>query len=277
MIFFEPIPFREALESRAVKALLPTDASAAELAQLAPEILERATFSARTANASHLARIDSVIRAILDPDGAGPGQSVNTARARELLTQSLKSIGYSPDQVGAAAGSLRDLGSEQRLNLIVDMNVGLARGYGQWMQGQDGAVLDQWPAQELVRLEERKEKRDWIARWQGAGGRIFPGGRMVALKNDPVWERLSAFGLPYPPFDYGSGMGVEDVDRTTAVALGLIDDDTQIEPETRGFADDLAADVSAFDRQSELFRSIIAALGDQVEFEGNVLKFRKAA
>ena len=34
---------------------------------------------------------------------------------------------------------------------------------------------------------------------------------MVALKEDPVWTRISRFGQPWPPFDFNSGMGVEDV------------------------------------------------------------------
>lgn len=270
MLFSSPVSFEEALASRRVKALMPTTASSYDLARLAPEIRERAIFSARTASARHLANINATVMRVLDPGyvydprtgekrPAGPGESVNEARARELLRDSLRSIGYSPDQVGAAPGSLRDLGSERRLNLIVDMNVGMARGYGWWAQGQSAAVLDQWPAQELVRVESRVNPRgDWPERWVAAGGRISPGGRMVALKNDPVWTNLSRFGLPYPPFDYGSGMGVEDVDRDTAVSLGLIDEDTQIAPQDRGFNDDLAEERN---RQEELIETIKRSLG----------------
>ena len=276
MLFSAPISFREALDSRKVKALMPTVSSSNELARLGPEILERATFSARTSSIEHLAQIEKVIGRILTPGQAAPGESVNNARARELLRESLAGIGYSPEDVGAAPGSLRDLASERRLNLIVDMNVGMARGYGQWKQGQTASVLDQWPAQELVRIEERRQHRDWINRWRNAGGRVFAGGRMVALKNDPVWTELSAFGVPYPPFDYGSGMGVEDVSRSDAVALGLIDENTQIPPEDRGFNADLQADLPPLDRQSDLFQAIRDSLGDSVDFIGNVLRFKRA-
>ena len=48
---------------------------------------------------------------------------------------------------------------------------------------------------------------------------------MVALLGDPVWTRISRFGLPYPPFDYGSGMAVRPVSRRECVRLGLIGDD----------------------------------------------------
>ena len=48
---------------------------------------------------------------------------------------------------------------------------------------------------------------------------------MVALKTSPIWTALSRFGRPWPPFDYGSGMGLEDVDRTEAEDLNLLDKD----------------------------------------------------
>jgi hypothetical protein len=100
---------------------------------------------------------------------------------------------------------------------------------------------------------------------------------MVALKNDPLWTRLGPFQLPYPPFDYNSGMGVQDVDRDQAVALGLIDEDTQIEPQDRGFAADLQSEVQVdADRQAALLQAIQEAMGDQVSIEGGVLRFRAA-
>lgn len=37
-----------------------------------------------------------------------------------------------------------------------------------------------------------------------------------------MWKNLSRFGSPYPPFDYGSGMGVRNVDREESIAEGVI-------------------------------------------------------
>lgn len=45
---------------------------------------------------------------------------------------------------------------------------------------------------------------------------------MIALKTSDVWEKLSVFGRPWAPFDFGSGMGCRDVERTECVKLGLI-------------------------------------------------------
>lgn len=173
MIFAKPIPFAEALAARAIKALLPTTATAAQLEQLAPAIKHRATFSARTAAASHLAEIDRVVNRIVgfapeydrDPQTGQvrrttPGDYINETRARQILRQSLADIGYDPQDIDAAPGSLKDLASRQRIHVILDTNVRMARNYGTWKQGQDSAILDVWPCQELVRHQSRDERRD---------------------------------------------------------------------------------------------------------------------
>lgn len=286
MLFDAPISFDAALDSRAVKALLPTEASARELQRLPAELRERSVFSARTRYASHLAQIDRIVNQVLDPRfvydphtggkrAAAAGESMSIPKARELLRASLDSLGYDPAGIDAVPGSLKDLRSFARLNLIIDTNVKMARGYGQWAQGQSAGILDEWPAQELYRLEARENERDWLARWRAAGGRSF-GGRMIALKNDPIWTEISAFGLPYPPFDYNSGMDVRDVDRAEAMQLRLIDRDTEIAPASRGFNEDLQTN-APFDPalQPELAASIQQAMGDAVELEDGVLRFRK--
>ena len=64
---------------------------------------------------------------------------------------------------------------------------------------------------------------------------------MIALKSDPIWYDISAFGQPYAPFDFNSGMDLRDVDRDEAVDLGLISEDDTEEPEDRGLNDGLQA------------------------------------
>lgn len=64
-------------------------------------------------------------------------------------------------------------------------------------------------------------KLRWDVRWQGAGGRLYHG-RMVAIKDDPIWIKISAFGNPFPPFDFGSGMGVRNISRKEALELGVL-------------------------------------------------------
>lgn len=228
MFFAEPIPFAEAIESRAVRQLLPTELRTDLLSTIPAELRERAMFSAGVTNAEQLQGFSNKVDELL----AG---TTDRATARRDLKTMLGSLGASVDET-----DLTDLRSDARLNLILDTNLQQAQGYGHWAQGQDEAVLDQWPAQELIRVQETRVQRDWPARWAEAGG-IFFGDRMIALKNDPIWQSISRFGLPYAPFDFNSGMDVVDVDRDTAIEAGLIDRDTQIAPQSRDFNTDLAA------------------------------------
>ena len=227
--FSRPVQFSEALQSREVRSILRTDLTSAQLEQIETAILERATFSARVTNAEYLQEIDDVVAEYTN------GQ-IDLATARLTLKQKLDEIGYQPalDE----AGSITDFSSDARTNLVIETGASMAQGYGWYSQGQDPTILNAFPAQELYRVAPRKVPRNWIVRWRDAGGMFF-NGQMIALKNAPIWTAISRFGTPYPPFDFNSGMGVRDVDRKTAMDLGLIDLTTQITPEDRGFNDDL--------------------------------------
>ncbi|MBI5770831.1 MAG: hypothetical protein HZA93_23845 [Verrucomicrobia bacterium] len=256
------MPFHEALDARAVKQLLPTELRTKMLDTIPAELRERAMFSAGVTNTELLQRIDDSINDLVS------GQ-VDRATKRAGLKQLVARL-----DLGAKAdderGTLTDLGSDRRLNLILDTNLQQAQGYGHWMQGQDAAVLDQWPAQELVRVIDSREKRDWAARWAAAGGQFFDG-RMVALKNDPLWSRLSRFGTPYPPFDFNSGMDVQDIDRGEAEDLGLIDRDTELFPQDRDFNTDLAATPEV--RDASLRDALAESLAGRARFDaGGVLR-----
>lgn len=120
---------------------------------------------------------------------------------------------------------------DDRLNLCIDTAHGLAWGYLHWIQGQQNPdELDFYPALRLFDCYHHAESVDWVARWRDSGGQIFAGNEMVALRNDPVWAYISAFGLPFPPFDLDSGMDVEVVSRKEAQELGLISPNQQVAP-----------------------------------------------
>ncbi len=227
MIFTSPTPFQEALDSLRARELLPTSASADQLAQLPADIRARSLFSARTINAGYLQRTKDLTDQILSggrqaPDGSYiPGSYMDPATMRLRLKEALREISYNPSQIGAAPGSLKDLGSDARLNLIIQMQTDSAWGFGKFIRDQDPAALDASPAQELFRAESRREPRNWPQRWMAAGGQFYDG-RMIALKNAPIWTAISEFGQPFPPFDYGSGMWVRDILRPEAIALGVI-------------------------------------------------------
>jgi hypothetical protein len=259
MIFAAPLPFAEAIASRAVKQLLPTVFRTKELATIPAQLRERAMFSAGVTNAEHLQDFSDKIDALLN------GQT-DRATARAELKKAIGPLGGGE----VVATDLTDIRSDARLNLILDTNLQQAQGYGGWMQGQDPAVLDQWPAQELVRVIDSKKPRDWAARWAEAGG-VFYAGRMIALKNDPIWTRISRFGTPYPPFDFNSGMDVDDIDRDEAIDLGLIDRDTELFPQSRDFNTDLQASPEV--RAASLQAALIESLEGLGQWVGGVLKF----
>lgn len=254
MIFRAPVPFFEALQSRDVRQILPTDLRTKLLAEIPAQLRERAFFSAGVQNADFLQRASDAI----DQLAAG---TVDRATKRAELAQLLESLGYQPAE--GEEGSLTDLSSDRRLNLILDTNLEMAQGYGSWAQGQDPAVLDQWPAQELIRVIDSRVPRDWATRWAEAGGQFF-GDRMIALKNDPIWTRISRFGLPYPPFDFNSGMDVADVDRETAIEAGLIDENTELLPQDRDFNQDLQASPEV--RSASLRNALAEALQGVASF-----------
>jgi hypothetical protein len=260
--FSRPIQFSEALQSREIKSVMPTDLGSAQLEEIFASIRERATFSARVTSAEYLQTIDNVLERFVNGD-------IDLATARLELKEKLDELGYTPTPEDA--GGIKDFSSDRRTNLVLNMNADFAQGYGQWLQGQDEAILDQWPAQELYRAAPAKEPRNWPSRWQEAGGEFF-GGRMIALKNTEVWTNISRFQVPYPPFDYGSHMDVRDIDRDTAMELGLIDRDTQIAPEDRGFNDDLRVSPEL---RSDALRQALLESDDRLVFEGDILTMKE--
>jgi hypothetical protein len=58
---------------------------------------------------------------------------------------------------------------------------------------------------------------------------------MIARKDSPIWEELSRFHTPYPPFDFNSGMWVKDVSREEAVGFGILGEWDRVAPQRRGF------------------------------------------
>ena len=149
--------------------------------------------------------------------------------ARIAMRDALTAAGYRPpDAEDRGPGGIRNLMNERRLDLILKTNVQQARGWAQFMEGTTPGAILAYPAQRLVRVRQRRMPRDWTARWKEAGDAVGWQGacrdEFVALKLSPIWPELSRFGTPYPPFDFNSGMGVEDVGRRKARELGLLEE-----------------------------------------------------
>lgn len=232
MMFRTPVPMNTALASQVVKVMLPTHLRSNLLTALPAQVRQRSLFIAGETSADTLQAVnDSIINVL---------RGTHTEEQARSLLQSIPEMLDNPR-----------LQTEARARLILETNIDMARGYGGYRQTQDVDVLDEFPAWEFYRAEDRKEPRDWPARWEEAGGQFYPGeadypeGRMIALKDDPIWEELSAFGLPYAPFDYNSGMDLRDIDRDEAEQLGLIEAGETVQPDRLGFNRDVEAHPSA--------------------------------
>lgn len=281
MIFSAPIPFAEALKAREVKTTIASTRSHEEWSQFKAELRERSFWSARVNNAEFLDEAGSLIDRIVAGVSPGPGQYMDMPTARLLLKQHLERIDYQPDD----PGTIQDLSSDGRLNLILRTNTDMARGYGQFVQENDADALDEFPCRELVREKNRRTPRGyrrgkndalieddaeyWEHRWEEAGGRLYDG-RMIARKDDDVWVKLSAFDLPYPPFDFNSGMGILEVPREESEALGVIDPGEKVEGQDRGFNEDI--EMTPDIRDERLRAALESSLGDDFEFDGDTLK-----
>jgi hypothetical protein len=256
----------------------PLDSAGWEKVPLA--LRESAQFSARIESMRFLQRVQDRLETamkLLRRQGEGTDGGEGAFQTREKFVAELQKIareeGLDPrnfDEV-AKLGGLQDPTSVRRLNLIHDIQTENAQEFAKWKMDQDPDVLNAFPAQEFIRVSPRLHPRlDWRQRWIEAGGRIR-GGRMVALKTDPVWIELSRFGRPWPPFDYGSGMGLRDISRREAIALGLMEKDERIQPIEKDFNEKIEASVT--DLSPKMQSALKRAFEDQVEIKDGVARW----
>jgi hypothetical protein len=244
MTLSKPTTPSDAARLFAGKNVLPTALDTQEIRnQIAASVRRQSLFSAQTVMKDLLDKYKDGISTLLS------GKS-NQATERLNIKNFFKSIGVEPS---GPDGELTDTSSDSRINLMLKTNVQLAQGAGHMIQQNDPKVLDTYPALELVRFESRMKPRDWEQRWLEAArdsgdlkayAALANGGRMIALKDSPIWDSLGSSDLfpdgldnPYPPFAFNSGMWTQDVDYDTAKDLGLIDEDTDVEPREMDFAD----------------------------------------
>ena len=155
-----------------------------------------------------------------------PATGIKRGDQEMLMT---KSLIISEMRARAMARGLDEQSKAGRIGLIVDMAVGTSIGRAKWEEdAADGEMLDIAPALELVRNEPRKEPRDWDTRWREGAEAVNwegvyhgdNGATKIAMFHSPIWVAISAFGEPFPPFDYNSGMGTRRVTRAELHKLG---------------------------------------------------------
>lgn len=256
------------------KALVGSNLDSSQWNQIQAGFRNRAFFSSRVAQVNILAAMRERVAKYAEGE-------TDLSKIRMIIRDDLRRANYTPEP--GQENTIHDLFSQARLDVIIKTNVAQARGYMQYAEGMSPGAFAAFPAQEFTRIAHRRNQRqDWPQRWAKAGGKVY-GGKMIALKDDHVWERLSVFGNPFPPFDWGSGMGVLDVDRKTAIQLGLISDE-ELRGKTAALREKPVPDFNAnlqatvpvpnLRHDSLCGQILIKNFGDQVAIENSVVSWQ---
>lgn len=295
--FDQPQPLAEAVQAVSKKTPVGAALDSRQWQEEVPAILrEQAIFSAKVESVKAMQEVKDRLTKLLtmardekakvaSAANAGQPGAYQMDRGKFIAeTQKMANRLGLRTKDAAKKGSVQDFGSERRLKLIYEQQVGAAQGRAFYLQGQDPDVLDGWPAQELVRVAARKKERDWTRRWSEAAAKVgYQGvsraamreGRMIALKTSPIWVAISRFERPYPPFDFGSGMGIEEIDREAAEALGdLVQPGERIEPSVEETQRKLEASAAGLD--PDMRAALKKTFGDQLVVEGDRVRWTPA-
>ena len=266
-------PLADALAKISAKTPVGSILKSRDWADVPLALRERAQFSATITSAKLLQAIQDRLQAqialqrerLADDKAATFDRSSFIDAIRDLA----EAEGLAPTDP-AKQGTIQDITSIPRLGLIFDIQTQQATGYARWKLDQSPGALIAFPAWRLVRERAAKVPRDWSARWAEAGEAIAWQDALpapwVALKTSPIWAQLSRFNTPWPPFDFNSGMGVEDVDYDEAVSLGLLKAGELPKPTgERDFNDQLHASVTNLD--PDLITHLKQVFGRQIKIQ----------
>jgi hypothetical protein len=243
------------------KPVLPTALTSDQLKELDPAIRQRSFFSAQNLYEGVLGELRDSAASIVEGDG-----EIDPGSARLKVRGMLQKLGYDPEE---DKDTIKDLSSDQRINLVLRTNRGIAEGVQQHLADNSPDVVEDYPAWELVRGEqrmhprgERNEDDGWPARWEAACDQaedaeslavLQDTGRMIALKSSGVWQALGEGAGGYddaldnggiPPLAFNSGMVRDNVSYTECLELGLLDEGDELEEspiDLSGIIDLLAA------------------------------------
>lgn len=263
MDFAEPIRFEEAIAKLRERGVMPTTLDTAGLRALALAIRERSFFSARVESAGLLQKMRDYLMDFLEENRMENGGLRAQGRAEFVADMREFAIREGLGRVDPETGKidpkiresdLRDIRSRARLELIFDTQTEAAHEFGWWKQGNDPDILDVWPAQRFIRVRPVAAPRAHHKANEGA----------VKRKDDlKFWLDMNRdFGVPWGPWGFNSGMGVEDVDREEAEALGVIKKDEAVEMPEEKFNKGMEA--SARELDGDMGAALARATGGSV-------------
>lgn len=268
MQFLKLHTFHQAVAKLGERSPIGSRLLSAEWRDVPVALRERAFFSSQVENVRFLQRARDRISDFLEgaretlPDGQTLLKTGSRAAFVDQMREFALAEGMGPIEP-AVEGGLRDITSERRLGLIFDTQTRQANDYGYWKQGQDPDVLDEFPAQRFIRVQEVRQERDSHKRFEN----------QVYLKNDPIWAQTinEDFGVPWGPWAWGCGHNVEDVDRAEAEQLGLIAPGAEVQPDRRSFNDNLQA--STIGLESDLLDKLRGEFGARLQIEGETMRW----
>ncbi len=268
MAFVAPILYAAALRFLAGRTGIASAMLSAEWADVPVALRLRAFFSATVESVRFLQRAQLALADFLGGarETLPNGQTALKTASRADFVQQMQDF-LAAEGIERGKGGLKDITSERRLGLIFDVHARQAHDFGYWRDGMDPAILNEFPAQRFIREHAVKEPRTDHAKHEGE----------VRLKSDlPFWIGLNKdFGVPWGPWGWGCGHGVEDVDRDEAERLGLIRPGEQVRPVEQDFNAHLEASTTGLN--PDLLAKLKTDLGDQVEVTGDTIRWKGEA
>lgn len=266
MQFVKPQPFKEAIEKIGLKTPVGSLLSSKEWRDVPVALRERAFFSSRVESVRFLQRGRDGITDFLSgaretlPDGKVVLKTGSRADFVREMQQFAMAEGLGPLDP-KKKGSIQDITGERRLSLIFNTLTQQADDFGAWKQGMDPDVLDAFPAQRFIRVQDVTEHRQAHAPFEN----------QVRLKSDlGFWLAVNRdFGVPWGPWGWGCGHDVEDVDRAESEELQLIAPGQTPEPAEQSFNERLQASVRGLD--PDLKQWLKQSLGDSIMLKGNAV------
>lgn len=274
-------PLADAIAKIAAKTPIASKLRTVEWARVPLALRERGQFSAGVESIRVMGEVQKKILARVSHARELLENGKEAYVSRESFILDMRQIAIDEGLDTGAGNVLTNIGAPKRLGLIYDMQNQQAAGYARWKVDNDKDALAILPAWRLGQSTADKPRGDdfWWGRWREAGIAVGWAGasqsEMVALKTSPIWMKLSRFGSPWPPFDFGSTRELDDVWRDEAEALGLVTPEDTIEPTAeRDFNEELEASVS--DWRPDQVSTLKLAFGDQVDDKGGRIMWQGA-
>ncbi|HJE13684.1 MAG TPA: hypothetical protein K8U90_07145 [Akkermansia muciniphila] len=272
----EPMPFWQALSYLEGKEAVASAMTTAEWQRMPVAVRVKSLFSATLTSAKAAQEITDYLTGFVRGEKAvndkgkeyhvyqGRAEFVANMRERMLEEGFGKVLHDGTLDPEIHDNDLRDLRGCRRLQLIFDTQTEQAASFAQWQEGQDPDVLDVYPCQRFIRVRPVHTPRPYHDDAIGE----------VRRKDDlAFWIGLNRdFRLPWGPWGFNSGCGVEDVDRDESEALGVIKPTDKVRSIKKDFLDGLEESVRGLDDKTR--RWIQAQMENRVRFLGDTAVYQ---